>query len=95
MSEGPDLTLPAEIESMSLTVEVGCTVAVNGTDWVKPSAAATMKWKGIPNEEQFIIAKTFMQANIIAPTINEALELAVRRVHDHVAEVQKMEKGTG
>lgn len=87
-----DPSLPAEIESMSITLEVGCTVAVNGTDWVKPAASATTKWRGIPSEDQVHLARAFMQSQLITPTINEALEIALRRVQQHVEEVQKIEK---
>lgn len=83
-----DPTLPAEIESISLTVRVDCTVSVNNTDWVKPGASATTKWKGVPSAEQFQLAKEFMQTHMLAPTINEALALAVERIEEHVKEVR-------
>lgn len=66
-----------EILDTVLTLSVGATVSVNNAaqygDWLRPSASYSIKWNGIPTEEQLRLATRFTQQEILAPAIEDVI----------------------
>lgn len=73
-----------EILDTQLTLHFGATLAVNGgtgfNDWIKPGASYSIKWKGIPSEEQIRLATQFIQSEILSPLLEEIIVTAQDRL---------------
>jgi hypothetical protein len=75
---------PADIIDTQLTLSFGATVAVTGgsgfQDWIKPAASYSMKWSGIPSEEQIRLATQFIQNQVLSPLLEEIIITAQARL---------------
>lgn len=73
-----------EIIDTQLTLHFGATLAVNGgtgfNDWIKPGASYSIKWSGIPSEEQIRLATQFIQKEILSPLLEEIIVTAQDRL---------------
>jgi hypothetical protein len=79
MSEQP------EVIDTQLTLHFGATLAINGgtngfSDWIKPEASYSMKWNGIPSEEQIRLATQFIQKEVLSPILEEIIGTAQERL---------------
>jgi hypothetical protein len=75
----------AEILSTELTIHFGATLAVTTTasgfsDWIRPAASFSTKWKGSPSGAQIVLAAEHTQNNILAPLLEEIIGLAQQRL---------------
>jgi hypothetical protein len=68
---------PAEITSFRLTLYLGATVDVQGEAWVKPSASTSITWNTIPDSDQVQTALSFMETQILTPTLNEVMATVI------------------
>ena len=79
---------PAKIEKVSLTwkLDASLTVTADGKDnWVKPGAAASITFDGLPTEEQVEIASEHMIKNIIEPQIETIISSAFAQIDKQTA----------
>lgn len=78
MSDEPDIL------DTQLTLHFGATLAVNGgtgfNDWIKPGASYSIKWSGIPSEEQVRLATQFIQKEILSPLLEDIIVTAQTRL---------------
>lgn len=78
MSNEPDII------DTQLTLHFGATLAVNGgngfNDWIKPAASYSIKWSGIPSEEQIKLATQFIQQEVLSPILGEIISTAQTRL---------------
>ena len=73
-----------EILDTQLTLHFGATLAVNGgsgfNDWIKPAASYSIKWGGVPTEEQIRLATKFIQDEVLSPILGEIIATAQTRL---------------
>lgn len=73
-----------EILDTQLTLHFGATLAVNGgtgfNDWIKPGASYSIKWSGIPSEEQLRLATSFIQEQVLSPLLEDIIVTAQKRL---------------
>lgn len=78
MSNEPDIL------DTQLTLHFGATLAVNGgsgfNDWIKPAASYSIKWGGVPSEEQIRLATQFIQQEVLSPILADIIETAQNRL---------------
>lgn len=78
--------LPTEIESVELRLRMDATLTVAGvgsqpTEWLKPGAEASIRWRGQPSEEELVAGYLFMQTKALAPMLEDVItELRQRMV---------------
>lgn len=70
--------LPAQIESVRLTLSMNATITVTGsdgtgTDWLKPGAEASMTWRGQPTREEMVQAYLYLQNDTLAPMLGDVI----------------------
>ncbi len=75
----------AEVLETQLTLYFGATLAVNTnaqgfSDWIKPSASFSKKWKGTPSGEQLVLAIEHTQENILSPMLGDIIKLCQERM---------------
>lgn len=84
MSEEKPSEKKVEILDTQLTITVGATVSVNGAqqygDWFRPSASYSIRWDGVPLEEQLRIATKFAQQEVIAPALEDVIVQISKRL---------------
>ena len=73
-----------DIIDTQLTLHFGATLAVNGgtgfNDWIKPAASYSIKWSGVPSEEQITLATQFIQKEVLSPILEEIIGTAQNRL---------------
>lgn len=73
-----------EILDTQLTLHFGATLSVNGgtgfNDWIKPGASYSIKWSGIPSEEQVRLATQFIQQEVLSPLLEDIIVTAQNRL---------------
>ena len=73
-----------DIIDTQLTLHFGATLAVNGgtgfNDWIKPAASYSIKWSGVPSEEQITLATQFIQKEVLSPILEEIIATAQQRL---------------
>lgn len=73
-----------DILDTQLTLHFGATLAVNGgngfNDWIKPGASYSIKWSGIPSEEQIRLATQFIQQQVLSPILEDIIVTAQDRL---------------
>ena len=73
-----------DILDTKLTLHFGATLAVNGgngfNDWIKPEASYSIKWNGVPSEEQIKLATQFIQKEVLSPILEEIIGTAQQRL---------------
>lgn len=85
------LDIPARLESFSLKIKMDATLTINGSDqWLKPGTEGGMTWKGyewdgqwvdpIPTPEQLKTAFELIQTGILAPVLEELIEVSTRKI---------------
>lgn len=79
------MTEPAEVLETELTLHFGATLSVTTTasgfsDWIRPAASFSTKWKGAPTGEQIVTAAESIQNTILAPLLDEIIALAQQRL---------------
>lgn len=78
--------LPTEIESVELKLRMDATLTVTGvggqpSEWLKPGAEASIRWKGQPNREELVTAYLYMHQQMLAPMLEDVItELRQRMV---------------
>jgi hypothetical protein len=78
--------LPTEIESVELKLRMDATLTVTGagsqpTEWLKPGAEASVRWRGQPNQEELVAAYLYMHNQMLAPMLEDVItELRQRMV---------------
>lgn len=78
--------LPAEIESVELRLRMDATLTVTGvgsqpTEWLKPGAEASIRWRGQPGQEELVQAYLYMHTQMLAPMLEDVIsELRQRMV---------------
>jgi len=73
-----DAELPAQIESVELRLRMDATLTVTGvgtspTEWLKPGAEASVRWRGQPNEEELVRAYLYMQTKMLGPMLEDVI----------------------
>lgn len=76
---------PTEIERFTLTMKLDATVTLTNAvgesqDWVKPGVTASIGWRGVPTEAELTTASTFLQENVLNPTLNDVLSAVSQQV---------------
>lgn len=75
-----------DIVDTQLTLHFGATLAVTGgngfSDWIKPAASYSIKWNGVPSEEQIRLATQFIQAEVLSPILEEIIVTAKARLEE-------------
>ena len=84
---------PTRIDSFRLTVRMDATLTVNGTtdQWLKPGTEASIGWRGwerpngvwvdpIPTQEEIKLAFQMIQTGILAPVLEEMVQIAQREI---------------
>ncbi|OBY33504.1 hypothetical protein [Mycolicibacter kumamotonensis] len=74
-----------EIVETQLTLHFGATLSVTTTangfsDFIKPAASFSTKWKGIPSEDQVKLATQFIQHSVLGPTLDDIIATAQQRL---------------
>lgn len=78
--------LPTEIESVELKLRMDATLTVTGvgaqpTEWLKPGAEASIRWRGQPNQQELVQAYLYMHTQMLAPMLEDVIkELRERMV---------------
>lgn len=78
--------LPAEIEGVELKLRMDATLTVHGTgvsptEWLKPGAEASIRWRGQPSHEQVVAGYLYLQQKMLAPMLEDVItELRQRMV---------------
>lgn len=78
--------LPTEIESVELKLRMDATLTVTGvgsqpTEWLKPGAEASVRWRGQPSQEELVQAYLYMHTQMLAPMLEDVItELRQRMV---------------
>jgi hypothetical protein len=78
--------LPAQIESVELKLKMDATLTVAGvgsqpTEWLKPGAEASIRWRGQPSQEELVTAYLYMHNQMLAPMLEDVItELRQRMV---------------
>jgi hypothetical protein len=78
--------LPTEIESVELKLKMDATITVNGvgaqpTEWLKPGAEASIRWRGQPNQEELVAGYLYLHTQALAPMLEDVIkELRERMV---------------
>jgi hypothetical protein len=78
--------LPTEIESVELKLRMDATITVTGvgsqpTEWLKPGAEASVRWRGQPNQQELVQAYLYMHNQMLAPMLEDVItELRQRMV---------------
>lgn len=78
--------LPTEIESVELKLKMDATLTVTGvgsqpTEWLKPGAEASIRWRGQPSQEEMVAGYLFLQTKALAPMLEDVItELRARMV---------------
>lgn len=80
----------ADLIETQLTLGLGGTVSVEVggagnpfSDWVKPSCTYSIKWKGIPSEEQLRTSVQFTATQILAPVMEDIIVMAQSKLEEH------------
>lgn len=75
-----------DIIDTQLTLHFGATLSVTGgngyNDWIKPAASYSIKWAGVPSEEQIRLATTFIQTQVLSPILEEIIVTAQDRLEE-------------
>lgn len=78
------MTNEPDIIDTQLTLHFGATLAVNGgsgfNDWIKPAASYSIKWAGVPSEDQIKLATQFIQDEVLSPILGEIIATAQNRL---------------
>lgn len=70
-----------EITNFKIELRLGATFSVNqGDAWIKPEAATSISWSGVPDDEQIKVALAHMAEQILEPTIDDISSAVVERV---------------
>lgn len=78
--------LPTEIESVELKLRMDATLTVAGagsqpTEWLKPGAEASVRWRGKPNQQELVAAYLYMHTQMLGPMLEDVItELRQRMV---------------
>lgn len=78
--------LPAQIESVELKLRMDATLTVNGvgsqpTEWLKPGAEASIRWRGQPNQQELVAGYLYLHTQALAPMLEDVItELRDRMV---------------
>lgn len=78
--------LPTEIESVELKLKMDATLTVTGvgsqpTEWLKPGAEASIRWRGQPSQQEMVAGYLFLQTKALAPMLEDVItELRARMV---------------
>lgn len=81
-----DAELPTEIESVELKLKMDATITVTGvgaqpTEWLKPGAEASIRWRGQPNQEELVAGYLYLHTKALAPMLEDVIkELRERMV---------------
>lgn len=85
--------LPAEIESVELRVKMDATITVapvtgsyseTPTEWLKPGTEASIRWKGMPTEDDVVMGYGRCQQMISA-----TLEDLIVTIHQRLVEARR------
>lgn len=76
------LPAPPEIDSFTLRLDLGCTVMAGENDWLKPAVSGSIRWRGIPTEEQLTLAARYIHHEVLEPTLREALIQISQRLEE-------------
>jgi hypothetical protein len=71
--------LPAQIESVELKLKMDATLTVTGTgsqptEWLKPGAEASIRWRGQPNQEELVAAYLYLHTQALAPMLEDVIK---------------------
>lgn len=78
--------LPTQIESVELKLKMDATLTVTGvgsqpSEWLKPGAEASIRWRGQPSREELVTAYLYMHNQMLAPMLEDVItELRQRMV---------------
>lgn len=79
----------AEVLETKLTLHFGATIAVSTgvqwSDYIKPSAEFSHKWRGVPSADQLVLAAQFTHNQVLAPM----LEDIIRITHERMVEARR------
>lgn len=73
---------PNPIESFTLTARLDVTLKVNDTDFYKPGAEGSIKFKGLPDENKIEAAYQYLVFEIIDRQMTGALEKVMERLEE-------------
>lgn len=71
--------LPTEIESVELRLRMDATLTVTGvgtqpTEWLKPGAEASIRWKGQPSQQELVQAYLYMHVQMLSPMLEDVIK---------------------
>lgn len=79
--------LPTEIESVELKLKMDATLTVTGgsgsqpTEWLKPGAEASIRWRGQPTQQELVAGYLYLHTQALAPMLEDVIvELRQRMV---------------
>lgn len=67
-----------DVESVELRLRLDATLTVNkgtstATEWLKPGVEGSMRWNGIPTQEQIQMGYQFINQGMLAPTLEDVI----------------------
>jgi hypothetical protein len=79
----------AEIEKFRLSVSMNATVTIfndagEATDWLRPGTESATTWRGMPSQEELILAYREM-SNVAGVTLEDVLTSSRQRIEEYKA----------
>jgi hypothetical protein len=71
-----------EIESFSITARLDVTLKVNDSDFYKPGAEGTIKFRGLPDHDKIDAAYQYLVFEVIDRQMTGALEKVLERLEE-------------
>lgn len=75
----------AGVKEVTIRVQLGATLMIDGETWIKPSVSADVKFDGMPTEEDLLARWEWLWRNQVNPQADDLFKAISERVRTSVS----------